>query len=321
MGFAGAPLVVRGGAAFALTAEGRAIAQAAASMEATVTATTRDVRAMRDEPGGVVRIACVPTALHFLGTFGAEVAAMHPGLQVELLSGRDVVDLARGDADIAIRTAEPTEPDLVVGYRFAWGGCLYASEACVAQHGLPDMPDDLRRHQLVRYDTRVLHLNAFGWIERYADPAFPAIRIENSDRARVMIERGVGIGPLFCAVGDTCKTLVRVFSRALRPDPVLDRLPRNCARLGKGAGGDGCAGGVPQGAAAAADRAGAGAGPGLRRGETKALSGRPFPGGISPPVPPGNCSRIRRGRCCAGTGRRGPAPRGNRRAAPSRPRA
>lgn len=130
-----------------------------------------------------------------------------------------MVDLARGDADIAIRTAEPTEPDLVVGYRFAWGSCLYASEACVAQHGLPDTPDDLRRHQLVRYDTRVLHLNAFGWIERYADPAFPAIRIENSDRARVMIEQGVGIGPLFCAVGDTFKTLVRVF-----PEP-FDQIP------------------------------------------------------------------------------------------------
>ncbi len=59
-----------------------------------------------------------------------------------------MVDLARGDADIAIRTAEPTEPNLVVGYRFAWGSCLYASEACVAQHGLPDTPDDLRRQTI-----------------------------------------------------------------------------------------------------------------------------------------------------------------------------
>ena len=215
----GAPLVVRGGAAFALTAEGRAIAAAAEKMEATVSATTRDVRAMRDEPKGVVRIACVPTALHFLETFGAEVAATHPGLQVELLSARDVVDLARGDADIAIRTAEPTGLDLVVGYRFAWGSCLYASKGYAAEHGLPATTEDLRRHQLVRYDTRVLHLNAFGWIEAYADPAFPAIRIENSDGARVMIERGIGIGPLFCAVGDSCETLVRVF-----PEP-FDQIP------------------------------------------------------------------------------------------------
>ncbi|WP_076448331.1 hypothetical protein [Roseivivax lentus] len=35
--------------------------------------------------------------------------------------------------------------------------------------------------------------------------------MENSDSARVIIEQGGGIGPLFCAVGDTCPALERVF--------------------------------------------------------------------------------------------------------------
>ena len=210
----GAVLIVRGGGDFAFTAEGKAALRAARAMEAAVTEARASVRAARAGLEGVVRIACVPTAMHFLRGFGDLVAERHPGLEVELLSARGVMDLARGDADIAIRTARPTDLDLVVAHTFTWGSALYAAPAYLDRHGHPAIPADLRDHKLVRYGTGLTHLCAFGWIEAFADPAAPAQRVENSDSARVMIEAGAGIGPLFCAVGDTCPGLVRVF-----PDP------------------------------------------------------------------------------------------------------
>lgn len=215
----GATLVLRGGGSFTFTPEGQAILEAAEAMEATVNATTINVKAMRADPVGVVRLACVPTALHLLRPFGAEVAERYPDLQVELVSGRAVVDMAEGGIDISIRTAEPKELDLVVALSFTWGSCLYATAEYLDRHGRPEKPEDLRRHQLVRYVTGLTHLPAFGWIEAHADPAFPAIRVENSDGARVVIEQGIGIGPLFCAVGDAAPLLHRVL------DTPFDQMP------------------------------------------------------------------------------------------------
>ena len=206
-----AVLIVRGGGAFHFTAEGQVILAAAQAMQETVAATTLNVRSMRHNPEGTVRVACVPTAAHVLRPLVGELAQAHPGLHVDLMSATSGIDLAQGDADITVRTIAPKDPGLVIAYRFTWGSCLYASGDYLARQGRPDTPEDLSGHQLVRYGAPLLHAKAFGWVEQFADSERPAIRVENSDSARVIIEQGSGIGPLFCAVGDTCKTLQRVF--------------------------------------------------------------------------------------------------------------
>ena len=210
----GAVLIVRGGGAFRFTTEGQAVLKAAEAMESTVSATTLNVRSMRQAPEGTVRIACVPTAAHVLRPLVEEVAEAHPGLHVDLMSAISAADLSKGDADIAVRTRPPKDPGLVIAYTFTWGSALYASPDYIARAGRPETPEELRAHALVRYGAPLLHACAFGWVEQFADPDRPATRVENSDSARVIIEQGGGIGPLFCAVGDTCKGLERVF-----PDP------------------------------------------------------------------------------------------------------
>lgn len=207
----GATLIVRGGGAFRFTPEGLAVLKAAEVMDATVSTTTLDVRSMRQAAEGTVRIACVPTAAHVLRPLVGEVGDIHPGLHVDLMSSISGIDLSKGDADIAVRTIAPKDPGLVIAYTFTWGSALYASTDYLARYGRPDTPEALRDHPLVRYNAPLLHARAFGWVEQFADPDRPATRVENSDSARVIIEQGGGIGPLFCAVGDTCQTLERVF--------------------------------------------------------------------------------------------------------------
>lgn len=210
----GATLVVRGGGDFVFTPEGLAIADAAEKIDATVNSTRINVRSMREDPIGTVQVACVPTAAHVLRPLVAEVAKAYNGLHLDLMSSISGIDLAKGDADIAVRTIPPKDPGLVISYAFTWGSCLYASKEYLDQNGRPDTPEGLRDHPLVRYGAPLLHAKAFGWVEQFADPDRPATRVENSDSARVIIEQGGGIGPLFCAVGDTCASLERVF-----PDP------------------------------------------------------------------------------------------------------
>ena len=207
----GAPLIIRGGGKFQFTAEGRAVLDAAEDMDAKISATTTSVRSMRETPVGTVRIACVQTAVHLLHPLVRDMTDAIPGLHIELMSSLASVDLAKGDADIAVRTIVPTDPGLVIAHSFTWGSCLYASPHYLSTFGRPETPEELSTHQLVRYGSAMVRSRAFGYIEQFAKPDQPTTRVENTDSARMIIEQGGGIGALFCFVGDACATIERVF--------------------------------------------------------------------------------------------------------------
>lgn len=65
-------------------------------------------------PEGRVRIAAPPgVAFDFLAPLAAVLRRKVPGLQLEVLADVQYVSLARGDADLAIRSRPPSEHDLV----------------------------------------------------------------------------------------------------------------------------------------------------------------------------------------------------------------
>lgn len=230
----GAVLIVRGGREFAFTAAGKAALAAAEAMEAAVAEAAAAVRLTRSDLKGIVRIACPPVSIHVLGGFREIVAQKHPGLEVELLAGRAPVDLAKGEADISIRSVRPTDLALVVAHSFDLGCCVYAAESYLTAHGRPAAPAEIAGHALVRYADAFLSLPAFAWIEQFADPALPAVRVDSVDMARSLIAAGGGIGVLFAAVGDTTAGVVRVFEAPvdrMKASIVYHQSARGSARL------------------------------------------------------------------------------------------
>jgi DNA-binding transcriptional LysR family regulator len=216
-----AVLIVRDAGTFALTTEGAAAFAAAEAMEAAVGTARATIRNARNALAGIVRIACPPVAIGYLAGFPEMVAMAHPGLGVELLSGRAPVDLAKGEADISIRAVRPTDMDLVVAHGFQLGSGVYAARSYLEAHGRPATLAEIAGHRLVRYADVFLHLPAFAWIEQFAEPGAPTVRIDNTDLAQRMIATGAGIGVLFCVSGDADDRLVRVF------DEPIDRIGVN----------------------------------------------------------------------------------------------
>jgi DNA-binding transcriptional LysR family regulator len=211
----GATLVVRGGREFSFTAEGRTALAAAEAMGAAVTAAGGSVRASRAGIDGVVRVSVAPSLHEFLGPVPELVAAAHPGLSVELRSGRAVEDLARGDADIAIRTNRRLPADLVVRHAFDLGLGVYASTRYLERAGRPASAEDLRRHRLILY-TAEFHDQPFAaWIAQYATPGIPSTTVDNVEMARRLIGAGEGVGVLYCCHADALPDLERVL-----PEPV-----------------------------------------------------------------------------------------------------
>ena len=211
----GCVLINRNGREFHFTPQGQRAAAAAQAMEAAMNEANLAIRASRSELAGVVRIACPPSIVHFLQSFDDIVSAAHPDLRIERLSGRAPADLAKGEADISIRSLGGGDLDLVVAHRFDLGSAVYASESYLAAHGAPDAPQGLRTHRLVQYGPPFLHLPAFRWIEDHADPERSAVRVDSIDMARSLVAEGQGVGVLYCIVGDRTPGIRRVF-----PDPI-----------------------------------------------------------------------------------------------------
>ncbi|MEL6574060.1 MAG: LysR substrate-binding domain-containing protein, partial [Pseudomonadota bacterium] len=154
---------------------------------------------------------CVPTAAHVLRPLVHQIAEAFEGLYVDLISSISAFDLAKGEADIAVRTREPNDPALVVAYSFTWGRAFYGSKTYFEKHGRPNTPNDLRDHTLVRIGTGNSPSKASALIDRLDNPDRPSIRVENTDSAQMMIEQGAGIGSLFCALADKKPNIERVF--------------------------------------------------------------------------------------------------------------
>ncbi|MCG2585415.1 LysR family transcriptional regulator [Massilia sp. TS11] len=90
-------------------------------------------------PEGRVRVTAPPgIAFEFLAPLAAEIRQTHPRLQLDVLSSIDMLNLSRGEADIALRSLRPQDPDLVVVDLLRVPMRVYASAAYAAR--LPAQP-------------------------------------------------------------------------------------------------------------------------------------------------------------------------------------
>ena len=212
----GAKLLIRGGREFSWTAEGRVVLAAAETVESAILDATRKIRTARLEAEGTVRVSVPPAFIPPLMPMLAAARARHPLLEIQLLGDFRRVDLARGEAEIAIRMSRPEEPDLVGRKAFECGWCAYASSAYLAEQGRPATVDELPRHQLVLYVESMHNIPPLCWMEAYRDAATRVTRVDNLDIVAGVLLTGSGIGLLPSFIAERHAGLVRVF-----PDPVV----------------------------------------------------------------------------------------------------
>ncbi len=111
-----------------LTDVGVALLASARTMHDGALAFESAVKGKTDELAGRVRFTAAPgVAVDVLAPFAAVLRREHPRLRLEVLSAVGHLDIARGEADIALRTREPRENELAaVGSSIAGLG-VYAA--------------------------------------------------------------------------------------------------------------------------------------------------------------------------------------------------
>lgn len=212
----GARLLVRGGREFGWTSEGRAAIAAGEAIEAAVAQGLRTCRAARRDVSGSIRVSC-PSGLvsPLAGTLLPAVRERYPALAFEVVGDNRTVDLAKGEADMALRMFRPTESGLVARRTFEMGWGVFASRAYLDEHGTPTSVDALAKHRLVLYLESMLRVPGPRWLEERRGPETLFLRVDNTEVASNAIASGGGIGivPCFESVGRP--DMLRVF-----PEPV-----------------------------------------------------------------------------------------------------
>lgn len=135
----GTALFLRSAGGVSLTVAGERLLPAARRMAEFAAEAGRSLDAGGGKPRGLVRVTANPSvSFEFLAPFAGHLATRQPGVQLEVLSTIQYLDLARGEADLAIRTREPTQPELSVVTRVKVESAVYVSPSLAKR--LPRRP-------------------------------------------------------------------------------------------------------------------------------------------------------------------------------------
>ena len=94
----------------------------------------RAAEASDGTPRGLVRVTSSPfICFDFLAPFAGFLAQKNPGLRLEVLSSVQYLDLARGEADVAMRGRPPSNPDLKLVHSMEIESAVFVSKALKAK--------------------------------------------------------------------------------------------------------------------------------------------------------------------------------------------
>lgn len=208
----GRQLVRRHPTGYRLTELGEAMQGYAEAVEDAVAAFERRLAADRKELSGTVRVTC-PEAVGYRlmrSSLPDKFNTLFPALRVEFIMSDKLVDLAKGQADIAIRAAAATDNALVGRKIAASPWAVYASRSYVERHGSPERREDINQHTVVRFDGEMSDHAAARWLHSVAPNAKVAARATSLPTMLLAVKSGIGLAPLPLIVGENESELVRL---------------------------------------------------------------------------------------------------------------
>jgi DNA-binding transcriptional LysR family regulator len=215
----GRELVERLPVGYRLTSFGEELRPHAEAVETAVACLDRKIASADTAPTGTVRLTC-PEGLGYrliprmLDVFHAR----YPSVRVDLIIADQYLDLAKGEADIALRAGE-TKDSVLISRKFAdtpWA--VYGSRSYVGRHGPVGSARDLDRHAMIVFDGHLANLGVSKWLRSAAPHAAVTARCNHIITMLLSVKSGVGVGPLPVQIGDMEDDLVRVL------DPVPESM-------------------------------------------------------------------------------------------------
>ncbi|MGD9922254.1 MAG: LysR family transcriptional regulator [Pseudorhodoplanes sp.] len=183
----------------------------AGRIEDEVTALEIAIGAEQRQLSGRVRLTTSEAlASQLVAPLLADFRKQHSGIVVELFADDRRFDLARGDADIALRTGSRPDGAGVVARRLpnvTWS--VYCSASYAEEHGAPASVDTLDGHPILDIDGALAGRPAPLFLIRAAPNSRVSARSNSLGNLVSALKAGLGIAMLPCLIGDADPELVR----------------------------------------------------------------------------------------------------------------
>ena len=205
----GARLFDRTPTGYVLTEAGHRLLPRAERIEREALGVERDVAGEDQKLEGVVRLTATEMlTTRFIAPHLRRFRERYPEIQLELHCTNLDVNLARREADIALRLARPTQEDLIIKRLSFIHLGLYASLDYITRFGLPK--DSLAGHQLILFANTRPFRRENDWLEARMDGAHVTLRSDSVSAIYSATVAGSGIALLPCLVADHDHHLKRV---------------------------------------------------------------------------------------------------------------
>jgi DNA-binding transcriptional LysR family regulator len=190
----GHALFVRGVAGVTPTPLAEQMSLPAKRMAESATEVSQAAAFGKPQVAGVVRVTAPPLmCVTLLVQFAARLRRLHPLITLEIQSGVRFFDLARGEADLAVRTVQDKHGDLVSVARVSHDNHIYGSPALVKKL---KPPFDFATLPWLAWSREYAHMPPNPQLSEFA-PGFTPVF--TSDDFLVLVhaaEAGVGLIPL-----------------------------------------------------------------------------------------------------------------------------
>lgn len=218
----GAKLFDRSAAGHTLSETGKRLFPYAERMEVEALGAERRVAGRDAGLRGPVKITASEWMVDcVLAPMVASLVLRHPDLEIELLAEPRHLNLARGEAEIALRPSRFEHQDVVeiqVG-RVRFG--LYASEAYLGERGMPDFTRGCEGHGLIAMSASLSRIPDVGWLPSVAGKANVVARSNARLPMATLAAAGAGIAMLPVLVGDRTVSLRRLATPEPGPERAL----------------------------------------------------------------------------------------------------
>lgn len=212
----GMKLFVRSHAGLQLTADGNQLFARLEPLAADLADLEATFSGWGEEVAGTIRLTLPDVLAIILMPELAGFIAEHPDVRLEFIPNYRELDLARGEADMAIRVTDQP-PESLIGRQLGESRLgVYGSRSYLAQHDPFEQPESA-----LWIESGIESIRAPGFKKRYF-PAVPmGVRCNSVLLQQAAVAADLGITLLPCAVGDADPRLERLGAlEALEAQPI-----------------------------------------------------------------------------------------------------
>jgi DNA-binding transcriptional LysR family regulator len=152
-----------------------------------------------------------------LGPALAPFVQRNPGLQLELIADPRHLNLARREADLALRPSRFQQNEVHQRALAIVEFGLYAADAYVKRYGVPDFTHGCEGHSLVAMSAEPSPIVEDVWLARSARRARVAVRVNGREAMATVAAAGIGMACLPRVVGDAVPGLRMLATPGERP--------------------------------------------------------------------------------------------------------